>query len=102
MYTAQGIFQHNFKCKKVHTILDKIRYLTTQAMTKFFCNFFVASFPQLFILEMYDGLSNDCTFFVRFLNLKFSEWLILDMFNRLDNDFKFFIYDILYEIFLYN
>ncbi len=26
MYSAQGIFQHHFPCKKVHTILDKIRY----------------------------------------------------------------------------
>jgi len=24
MYSAQGIFQHHFQCKKVHTILDKI------------------------------------------------------------------------------
>jgi hypothetical protein len=27
MYSAQGIFQHHFQCKKVHTILYKIRYL---------------------------------------------------------------------------
>jgi hypothetical protein len=27
MYSAQGIFQHHFQCKKVHTILDKIWYL---------------------------------------------------------------------------
>jgi hypothetical protein len=26
MYSAQAIFQHHFQCKKVHTILDKIRY----------------------------------------------------------------------------
>jgi hypothetical protein len=27
MYSAQGIFQHHFQCIKVHTILDKIRYI---------------------------------------------------------------------------
>jgi hypothetical protein len=27
MYSAQGIFQHHFQYKKVHTILDKIWYL---------------------------------------------------------------------------
>ncbi len=27
MYSAQGIFQHHFQCKKVCTILDKILYL---------------------------------------------------------------------------
>jgi len=27
MYSTQGIFQHHFQCKKVHTILDKIWYL---------------------------------------------------------------------------
>jgi hypothetical protein len=26
MYSAQGIFQHNFQCKKVHTILNKMWY----------------------------------------------------------------------------
>jgi hypothetical protein len=26
MYSAQGIFQHHFQCKKVHSILTKIRY----------------------------------------------------------------------------
>jgi hypothetical protein len=26
MYSAQGIFQHHFQYKKVHTILDKIQY----------------------------------------------------------------------------
>ncbi len=25
MYSAQGIFQHHFECKKVRTILDKTR-----------------------------------------------------------------------------
>jgi hypothetical protein len=25
---VQGIFEHNFQCKKVHTILDKIWYLS--------------------------------------------------------------------------
>jgi hypothetical protein len=29
MYSAQGIIQHNFQCKKVHTILDKIQYLAS-------------------------------------------------------------------------
>jgi hypothetical protein len=27
MYSVQGIFQHNFQCKKVHTILNKIWYI---------------------------------------------------------------------------
>jgi len=27
MYSAQGIFQHHFQCIKVHTIMNKIRYL---------------------------------------------------------------------------
>jgi hypothetical protein len=27
MYSAQGIFQQHFQCKKVRTILDKIWYL---------------------------------------------------------------------------
>ncbi len=27
MYGTQGIFQHHFQCKKVHTILEKIQYL---------------------------------------------------------------------------
>jgi hypothetical protein len=26
MYSAQGMFQHHFQCKKVHTLLDKIQY----------------------------------------------------------------------------
>jgi hypothetical protein len=29
MYSAQGIFQHHFQCKKVHSILYKIRYNET-------------------------------------------------------------------------
>ena len=27
VYSVQGIFQHHFQCKKVHTILNKIWYL---------------------------------------------------------------------------
>ncbi len=30
MYSVQGIFQHHFQCKKVHTILDKIWYFYRQ------------------------------------------------------------------------
>jgi hypothetical protein len=36
MYSAQGIFQHHFQCKKVGIILNKI-WLTI-SMTSFFCN----------------------------------------------------------------
>ncbi len=28
MYSAQGIFQHHFQCKKVRIMLDKIRYFS--------------------------------------------------------------------------
>jgi hypothetical protein len=30
MYSAQGIFQHHFQCKKVRTILNKIWYIESR------------------------------------------------------------------------
>jgi hypothetical protein len=39
MYSAQGIFQPHFQCKKVHTILNKIQYITKKLQKFILKNF---------------------------------------------------------------
>ncbi len=59
MYSVQGIFQHHFICKKVHIILDKIRYVNESTM--YICCIHNKNLPQMLsnlsITYIEDGLA---------------------------------------------
>ncbi len=64
MYSAQGIFQHNFQCKKVRTILDKIQYIL--ALRIFWWNWLIFNFILYFYFSKHSWhlCGNYCQYFL--------------------------------------